>query len=704
VNKKTIILGLAGGCVLALSAKSAVTFFVNLADGISEGLAKTSLQEVTFNEETDEMTVTSTDGTSLTYAMADIADMDFRSADNVVVIKYSDNSVEVDNPYAFAGVTVTAEGAHVTVNSTSSEEIEYQLSGSTTDGGLKIYQTNKSVVKLKGVSITNPSGAAINVQGKKLSLSAAADTENYLADGETYNTPDGEKEKGTVYSKGKIELKGNGKCTIVSNYKHAICSDGDISQTNGTFIVSGAVTDAIHCDEGFAIEKGTLEMSPSDDGIDAGAGDVTITGGTIKATITGDTSKAIKTDTNVTISGGTLEFTMSGNAVVTDGDVSYCTAIKGVDVTVSGGSLTLNHTGKAGRGISTDGNLTISGGEFDFTLTGAGDTYTNTSNESDSYVAKGMKSDADVVITGGNIKIKTTGTAAKCIESGANMTIGEDGTEGPTLDLYASGGSITLSSGGSGWGGGWNAPGGGGWGGGGGFGGGGNDNSDHSVSKGLKAKGDLVINSGNITANTPGSGAEGIESKGGLTINGGYITATSEDDAINGGTYVKITGGYVYAYATNNDGIDSNGYFDISGGVILASGAASPEEGFDYDTGYFTLTGGILIGLGGSESQPTTSKSTQRSVIYNAGSVSSGAAYRISKNGEDVITFKVPRQYSSCKMLLSSPEFDSSTTFTITKGGTISGGTEFNGYFEGADYTGGSTAKTFKCSSMVTSI
>ncbi len=698
--KKTVILGVAAGCVLALSGKSVQTFFVNLSNGISEGVAKTLFQEVTFNEDTDEMTVKATDGTSITYKMDDVADMDFRSVDNVVTIVYSDNSVVVNNPYAYAGVSVTAEGAHVTINSTSSEEIEYQLSGSTTDGGLKIYQTNKSVVKLKGVSITNPTGAAINVQGKKLSLSAAADTENYLCDGETYNTPDGEKEKGTVYSKGKVELKGNGSCTIVSHNKHAICSDGDVSMTNGTFIVTGAVSDAIHCDEGFAMEKGTLQISPSDDGIDAGTGDVTISGGTIKATITADTAKGIKTDGNVTITGGSLDFTMSGNAVVTDGDVSYCTVLKGVDFTISGGNLTLNHTGKAGRGISADGNITISGGEFDFTLSGAGATYTNTSKQTDSYVAKGIKSDAAIAITGGDIKIKTTGSAAKCIESETSMTIGELATEGPTIDVYASGTSISLSSSGNGGGngGGWGRPGGGG------FGGGGNDNSNHSVAKGLKAKGDLVINSGTIKAETPGSGAEGIESKGGMTINGGYITAISEDDAINGGSYVKVTGGYIYAYASNNDGIDSNGYFDISGGVIIASGAANPEEGLDYDTGYFTLTGGIIIALGGNESSPTTSKSTQRSVIYSAGSVSNGATYRISKDGEDVITFKAPRQYNSCKMLLSSPQFDSTTTFTITKGGTISGGTEFNGYYEGAEYSGGTTAKTFKCSSMVTNI
>lgn len=685
-----------------LAGSAAMHLFFNNSNGISEGILNTLLKEITFTADKEEMTVAPTTGTAITYPIASMADMTFQDVEDVVTIVYSENSVKVVNPLAFEGVTVAANGAHVTVNSTSANEIEYQISGSSSNGSLKIYQKEKCTIKMKGVSLTNPTGAAINIQGKKLSLSATDGTENYLCDGSTYNTPEGEKEKGTVYSKGKVELKGKGQCTIVGKYKHAICTDGDMNVTNGTFIINEAAGDAINC-EGFAMEKGTLNLAATGDCIDASTESVSITGGSITGTLATDASKGLKTDGDITITDGVFNFTLSGNAVVEDSDVSYTTAIKGHNVNINGGAFTVKHTGTAGRGISADANVSITGGAFDFNLTGAGGTYTNASNVKDSYVGKGIKSDSLLNITGGTIKIVCTGSGAKCIEAGTDMVIGTKG--GTDSDLYinisSSGATITL------------APalsteryGGGGGGGGGGFGpGGGNNSGNHSVAKGLKAKNDLTINSGTIEANTPGSGAEAIESKGGLTINGGRITAIAHDDAINGGSYVKINGGYTYAYAANNDGIDSNGYFEVTGGVTIASGAATPEEGFDYDTGSFAITGGIIVAFGGNESSPTTSKCTQRSIIYSAGSITNGTAYNITSPAGDVLTFKVPRAYTSCKMLITTPAFtDATTQFTITKSGTISGGTEFNGYFEGATYTGGTTAKTFKCTSMVTTI
>lgn len=686
-------------CAFALAGGATLKLYINKTNGISDGLFTSLLKEITFNVEQTQMNVTSTAGNTITFPIADLGDMDFVNDDDAVIIEYLNDKVEIKNPYAFEGVEITATGAHVTVNSTNPAEIEYQISGTTPNGSLKIYQKEKCTVKMKGVSITNPTGAAINVQGKKLSLSATDGTENFLCDGEIYNTPDGEKEKGTVYSKGKVELKGKGKCTIVGNFKHALCTDGDLSVTNGNFIITKAAGDALKSDEGFSIEKGTLNLTAAGDCIDAGTGVITISGGSVVGNVPGNTSKGIKTDGDLSMTAGSLNFTLSGNAEVADYDVSYATAMKAANINIQGGSIVVKHTGSAGRGVSADANICISGGEFNLNLTGDGGTYTTSSNTKDSYVAKGIKSDSLLNITGGTFKIDVTGSAAKCIEAGTDMVIGTPG--GADSDLYmeltASGGTISLAPA-------YGAPklGGGGFGPGGGR--PGND-GNHSVSKGLKAKNDLTINSGTIIANTPGSGAEAIESKGGMILNGGKITAISHDDAINGGSYVKINGGYIYAYAANNDGIDSNGYFEVTGGVTIASGSSSPEEGFDYDTGSFAITGGIIVAFGGGESSPTTAKCTQRSILYSAGSIASGDAYKISTDSEDVLIFKVPRAYTSCKMLITTPKFENATTqFSITKGGSISGGTDFNGYFEGATYTGGSAAKTFKCTSMVTSI
>ena len=63
---------------------------------------------------------------------------------------------------------VTVVGNQVTIDNTStSEKVKYELSGTTSNGFLKIYSKNKQALFLNGVSITNPNGAAINNQGKK---------------------------------------------------------------------------------------------------------------------------------------------------------------------------------------------------------------------------------------------------------------------------------------------------------------------------------------------------------------------------------------------------------------------------------------------------------------------------------------------------------------------------------------------------------
>ena len=72
------------------------------------------------------------------------------------------------------GVTVTINGADVIINS-SAKKVCYNVSGTTTNGFLKIYSDNKFELNLNGVNITNPDGAAINIQSKKRGYIVLAD-------------------------------------------------------------------------------------------------------------------------------------------------------------------------------------------------------------------------------------------------------------------------------------------------------------------------------------------------------------------------------------------------------------------------------------------------------------------------------------------------------------------------------------------------
>ena len=82
---------------------------------------------------------------------------------------------------------------------------------------------------------------------------------------------------------------------------------------------------------------------------------------------------------------------------------------------------------------------------------------------------------------------------------------------------------------------------------------------------------------------------------------------------------------------------------------------SAPEDGIDCDNNTFKITGGVLIATGGSTSTPSSSVCTQYSVKY----VSSASANQVlsirDAAGTDILTFTIPRPYSSLTILFTSP-------------------------------------------------
>ncbi len=60
---------------------------------------------------------------------------------------------------------VTVKGNDVTIVYSGEEYVMYELSGTANDGFFKLYSEKKQGITLNDASITNPNGAAINVQG-----------------------------------------------------------------------------------------------------------------------------------------------------------------------------------------------------------------------------------------------------------------------------------------------------------------------------------------------------------------------------------------------------------------------------------------------------------------------------------------------------------------------------------------------------------
>ena len=506
--------------------------------------------------------------------------------DNLVTVAYDGDEATVTVSGNVAQyVTPTISGAHVTIaqsntDAVDGDEITYQLSGTTTDGELSLSGSYKCTVSLAGVTLTNPSGAAINItNGKRIQISAKKNTENTLTDGANGS------QKACIYSKGQIQLQGNGVLNVAGNTKHAIKSGDYITVKNLTLNITSAVGDGISCNEYFQMKSGTVTISGvGDDGIQCDLDGTASTGET--------TDHEDEDSGNIYIEGGTLNITVTAAAT------------KGVksagDMKISGGDITVRSTGaatwdsddqevKGSKCLSADGNMAISGGTLTLTSTGAG--------------GKGIKVDGTLTISDdANVSVTTSGQIAYC-SSTSNTTI-RTATSSSTTERLSD--ALKTSP------------------------------------KGIKSDGAMTISGG--TVNASATYHEAIETKSTLDISGGYIYAYSGDDAINSSGNMTISGGYVMANSSGNDGLDANGNMYIKGGNVFAVAKSQPEVGLDANTegGYkLYITGGNIVAIGGFESGASISGGTAKSASY-----SKGTWYALYNGSDIAFAFKVPSNSS----------------------------------------------------------
>ena len=513
--------------------------------------------------QTGEMTYSN--GTTLTimrktFSLSEIDAMtvdDSEVENNRVTVEYESSSAKVYVAGNVAKyVTPTINGAHVTIaqsntSAVDDDEITYQLSGTTSNGSLSLSGSYKCTVSLAGVTMTNPSGAAINItNSKRIQISAKKGTVNTLADGANGS------QKACIYSKGQIQLQGGGTLNVSGNTKHAIKSASYVSIKNLTLNITSAVGDGISCEEYMLMKSGVVTISGvGDDGIqcdlggttstgetadhdDEDSGNVYIEGGTLTNTTTAVASKGIKADGDIRITDGIVNVTTTGNGTYDsdDKDAKGCAGLNADgNMTISGGTLTLKSTGSGGKCIKVDGKLNVSGGVIEATTTGGTYKYGNADTQ-----PKAIKSDGDMTISGGTIKATVSGHEA--IETKGEMTI----TDGYVYAFSSADDAINASS--------------------------------H-----MYLKGGTVIGVSN--------GNDGIDTNGNMFISGGTIIACGAGqpecglDAaeryrlyITGGTVLGIGGG-------NNTVTSTNG----SQCVLSTSGAATAGTEVSIKNGSTTL-------------------------------------------------------------------------------------------------------------------
>ena len=220
-----------------------------------------------------------------------------------------------------------------------------------------------------------------------------------------------------------------------------------------------------------------------------------------------------------------------------------------------------------------------------------------------------------------------------------------------------------------------------------------------STCKGIKAKGKISIESGNVSVETNSAGAEGIEGKEGVRVDGGEIYVRAVDDGINSGGKIVFSGGKTTAISTTNDAIDSNfgekngGGFPlmhersdksetlepaiiISGGTVLAwSQRGAPEEGLDCDFSPIEVSGGTVFsigaGMGDMPSVPTNETAKQATALVIGLDFDEGQKVTVrNKKGKSLIDFDAPFAFQRSSSLISSPGFKVGDSYVLSIGTT----------------------------------
>ena len=382
---------------------------------------------------------------------------------NTVVITYKEGgkATYTGKP---SGVNVIVSGNHVTVTSAKSD-VAYTLKGTTTNGSFKLYSDKKAQVTLNGVSITNPTGAAINIQsGKTMMIKLADGTTNNLEDGTEYTLTDGEQQKGTFFSEGQLVFSGEGTLNVKSNYGHGIVSD-DYVRVRGGNIMINSVRDGISTSDRFIMYGGIVNITAQQDGIDVdegyieiGAGQLTVnavdegitasyegdedtgivdplitpyidikgglikvvtagdkghgiramstfamSGGIVQTTVKGDGSKALMSEGDMSLTGGKITVFTEGDALYEDGDLSSSAGIRSKGVlTVKDLTLGIKSTGTGSKGINNVGNVVVENCRATIIASGA----THKSNGLDSR-SRGIDTDGDLTFNGGFLQVKS---------------------------------------------------------------------------------------------------------------------------------------------------------------------------------------------------------------------------------------------------------------------------------------------------------
>lgn len=524
-------------------------------------------------------------------------------ADNTVVTEIEEDINEGDFVISTEDGAYTQQGSTYTITKGGT----YSLSG-TLKGQVYVCVTEPNdssvydvVIELNGVTITNDSDSAIYIAESTdenisydVEISAQKDTTNIIKDTRALQTNDSDTTgSGAIYSEVDLKLKGKGLLYVNASYNNGIHTKDDLEIKNLTLSVT-APNNALKGNDSVTIESGTLTV-------------ISTGGDGIKTTNTDISSKGNQKGT-IAISGGEVtiysacdaidaaynaEISSEADIVIYTSDYSDYTGDIVSETSSSLSSYTTTNAPGGSTGPSGSGSTGPGGRGF----TGSGN-----SNKS-SYSSKGIKADNQILISGGEIYIKSNDDGIHA----NNDAVMESTSSYGEGDVFITGGSITI----------------------------------YASDDGIHAEDTIKISDSayvNVTYAYEGIEANQIYFNGGST----YVYAT--DDAVNAATAgvsttpcVYITDGYVDldCASGDTDTFDSNGNIKMTGGYVVLknrSTTSTSQTGGTIDCdGSISMTGGLLISFGTWSSEVNLSATKSSTSTVKAGT------YTVENSSKDTI-------------------------------------------------------------------
>ena len=413
---------------------------------------------------------------------SDDDDISQTSFTRLVTVTYSSSGASVSGYSAVADVmSVSVSGAQVTITYTGSENVAYKLTGSSSNGFFKLYSSKKQALWLSGLTLTNPSGAAIDNQSGKRTFVYLEGT-NALADGSSaaYSTTGDEDMKGVLFSEGQLIFSGpssgTGKLTVTAN--NAQSKSGIVSDDYVRMLANASVTVTAGSGAGHGIKANEY---------------VQLSDGSLSITTKANMKKGITSDDYVLVEGGTTTINVSGGVAYDSEDSEY-TGTAGIKADnyfgMTGGTVTITNSGSGGKGVRA-GNYDYyyaNGSLTDSYVSGGTLTVTTTGSESNDVSSKAIKigykeKSGSGYVYGGNFKVSGGSIVAS---SSKSETIETKGT------LTVTGGEIYSAS---------------------------------SADDAINSYGNMTISGGYVYAYT--TKGDAMDANGNLTLSGGYVFAVS---------------------------------------------------------------------------------------------------------------------------------------------------------------------------------